>query len=77
MPNATAKPPNVMVLMVQPSAFMISTAINKDSGMVMNEISAVRQSRKNASRITSTSTPPINSDSSMLASARSMKLAGR
>ena len=76
-PSATARPLRVIVLMVQPIRFITSTANSRDKGMVTNEISAVRQLRRNTINTSATSKAPIASASRMLFRATSINVAGR
>ncbi len=76
-PMAITSPAMTIVLSVAPIAVSTRVAAISDSGIAVRLITAVRQSKRNVSRITITSTQPIIMASDRLSSDRSMNVAGR
>ena len=76
-PSATASPPRVMVLMVQPTASTTITAASSARGMETKVTATLRRSRRNRNSTSVMSTAPSSTSRRMPASAFSMKFAGR
>ena len=76
-PSAIAKPPSVMVLMVNPRYLKIRMVVNNDSGMATNEITVVRLFIKNSASTTTTIKAPSRSAKVTLSMELSIKSAWR
>ena len=76
-PSAITSPAMTIVFSVRPSAEMTTTAATSDSGMAVKLMNAVRQSKRNSTRIAATRPQPISSAWLRFAMERSMKVAGR
>ncbi len=76
-PSATARPPRVIVLIVQPNASTTITVVSTAMGIVANVTTTLRKSRRNKNRTIVISTVPMSTSRPTPLSAFSMKLAGR
>ncbi len=76
-PSATASPPSVIVLMVQPSASTAITVLSNASGIEAKVTSTLRKSRRKRNSTRVMSTAPSSTSSLTPRNAFSMKFAGR
>ena len=76
-PMAMAKPANVITLIVAPRQESTSSETINDRGMMLALINATRHSYRKNKSTTTTSRPPISSDSLRLRMDISMNVAGR
>ena len=76
-PSATAKPPNVIVLTVQPHKCTTKSVATNDTGMLINDTIAAGTLRSTASRTKAINKLPKYKSRRMPRNAVSMKFAGR
>ena len=76
-PMAIARPPRLMLLMVKPNQFMVTTAATSESGIASKVMVAARKFIRNSATTITTRMAPSRNALVRLSSDRSMKSAWR
>ncbi len=76
-PSAITSPAITIVLSVKPNAVSSTTAETRDNGIAIKLMSAVRQSKRKITRISTTRAQPMSNASLRLLMARTTNVAGR